>query len=130
MEILTPVDKEADEISTQFIAFLVKQATDAAARHPTATPETIAEAQKRELLRLVDIGLKASERHQGRLRTLRLDTAKELRDAGVPMTEIAAEANVNDSYLSRQILADGGKRRIDRTRRRRRRNVPPQSRTA
>jgi replication-associated recombination protein RarA len=103
------VRKKADEISQEYIEFLTK----------------LADGDPQKLLSLLDTGLKASKRHQDRLKALRLQTVKDLRDAGVPMIEIAAAANVNDSYLARLVIADGGARRNDRTRRRRRRILPP-----
>lgn len=116
MDILSPSGRPAEELSLEFIEYLQKEAD--------GDPES--------LLRLLDAALEASRRHQGRLKALRLEAAKEMRDAGVPMKEIAKAANVNDSYLSRQILADGGTRRSDRTRQRRRRTrgIQAQGRTA
>lgn len=105
MNILDPIEREADNRSTEFIAHLVAQAK--------GDPYTE--------LALINVGLKASERHQDRLKAIRLELVQQLRDAGDPMTAIAEAAGVNDSYLSRLVIQAGGVRRSDRTRRRRRR---------
>jgi hypothetical protein len=113
MNILGPIGREADDISMEFIARLRKEAGD-------DDPE--------KLLGLVDEALQASKRHQERLRALRLETARVMRGAGVPMAEIAEAARVNDSYLSRMLIDSGARRIVDRTRRRRgaaRRGRPP-----
>lgn len=105
MNILDPVAREADDISMDFIQRIVKEA----------------DGDQAAMLQLIDVALKASQRHQKRLKALRLETAAQMRGAGVPMTEIAEAANVNDSYISRLLIAAGGTRRVDRTRTRRRR---------
>lgn len=105
MNILDPIEREADSRSMEFIARLI----EAAEGDPYAE------------LALINIGLKASERHQERLKAHRLELVQQLRDEGDPMTEIAAAAGVGDSYLSRLVIQAGGARRSDRTRRRRRR---------
>lgn len=113
MNILGPVDREVEEISTEFIDRLVKRA----------------DGDSKVLLQLVSVALRASEEHQDRLKAIRLEKAKHLRDAGVPMTEIAEAAGVNDSYISRLLIQAGSQRRVDRTRNRRVRRNPPPGRT-
>jgi hypothetical protein len=109
MNILDPIEREADNRSMEFIAHLIAQAKG----------DPYAE------LALIKVGLEASERHQDRLKARRLAIVQELRDAGEPMTEIAEAAGVNDSYLSRLAIQAGAARRSDRTRRRRKTTRQP-----
>jgi hypothetical protein len=103
-----PLGQVADEMSLEFIQRILKEA----------------DGQDPELVRLVADALEASERHHKRLQALRLEVVLRMRGAGVPMTEIADLARVNDSYLSRLVIRAGGGRRSDRTRPRRRRGKP------
>lgn len=104
MDILGPIQRDADNLSMEFIARLNAAAKD----------DPYLELQ------LLKIGLDSSDRHQERLKARRLELAQQLRDAGDPMTDIANAAGVNDSYLARKLIAAGSTRRSDRTRRRRR----------
>lgn len=114
MNFLDPIEQRADDISMNFIETLVKEAG----------------GDEFKLLAAIDSGLRASRRHQERLKALRLEQMTAMRNAGVPNTEIAEAANVNDSYVSRLAIEGGAKRIVDRTRPRRRRRPPPQGRTA
>lgn len=71
-----------------------------------------------ELLRKCREQTEAAEAHLERVRQVRDGAVQRLRDEGVPMTDIAKLAGVTDSALSRRILARGGKRRVDRRRKR------------
>jgi methylphosphotriester-DNA--protein-cysteine methyltransferase len=75
----------------------------------------------RTLLRLIRDNYRVTLTHAERLRQARNEAARRLRDEHVPMTEIAAEAGVTDSFMSRQLIAGGASRRADRTR------TPPQA---
>lgn len=116
MNVLGPIEREADERSVAFVQQLRDEAKG----------DLFAE------LELLDVGLQASKRHSDRMKARRLEIVKKLRNDGIPMTEIASAANMNDSYLARKVIADGGKRIVDRTRVRRRRggSPPVQGRTA
>lgn len=74
-----------------------------------------------KLLDLLKENAEITKRHQERVWSARDEAAQRLRDAGVPMTEIADWAGVADSYLARRLIGAGGKRRVDRTRKQRRR---------
>jgi hypothetical protein len=106
LEVLSAVERESDEISMRYIDELMAQADDPYAQ-----------------LALIRVALEAVDRHAERLKALRLGIVVQQRDAGDPMTEIAAAAGVGDSYLSRLVIRAGGARRSDRTRRRRRRRA-------
>lgn len=107
-----PIDR-ADELSQEFIDDVMKAAGDS----------------EKDALRLIADAIQASQRHEKRLQDLRLNLAQRMRDAGVPMTEIAEAAKVNDSYLARKLIAAGAVRRNDRRRRRNGRRLPPTGRT-
>lgn len=98
------IKRQADALSKSFIEQLEKAAGD----------------DQYKLLSVVDVALQASKDHQDRLKEIRLKTVQQMREDGEPMTAIAEAANVNDSYLARLIIAAGGRRRVDRTRKRRR----------
>lgn len=99
------IKKQAEALSKSFIEQLEKAAGDDPA----------------VLLEVVDAALQASKRHQDELKAIRLGAVQKMREDGVPMTEIAEAANVNDSYLARLVIMAGAPRRVDRTRKRRRR---------
>lgn len=105
--VLNAIERESDEISMRYIDELMAQAQD----DPYAQ------------LVLIRVALEAVDRHSERLKALRLGVVKQQREAGDPMTEIAAAAGVNDSYLSRLVIEAGSSRRSDRTKRRRRRRA-------
>lgn len=74
-----------------------------------------------KLLDLLKENAEITKEHLERVWAARDEAAQRLRDAGVPMTEIADWAGVADSFLARRLIGAGGKRRVDRTRKQRRR---------
>jgi hypothetical protein len=67
-----------------------------------------------EAVRAYSAHIRCVESHLESVRELRDDAAARLRTAGMPMVRLAALAGVSDSHLTRRILANGGKRRVDR----------------
>lgn len=99
------LSREADDLSQELIAKIVAEAG----------------GDDRALLRLLADNSEVTKRHQDRLIAARDDAARRLRDAGVPMIDIAEDAGVTDSYLSRRVIKNGATRILDRTKPRRRR---------
>lgn len=99
--------KKAEELSTDIVTEIIKEA----------------DGDDYRLLDLLRENAEITKRHQEEIWDTRDAAAKRLRDAGVPMTEIAGWAGVADSYLSRRLIEKGAKRIMDRTRRTRRRRT-------
>lgn len=78
----------------------------------------VADGDDWELLRMCREQVEAAEHHRERVLEVRDAVVERLREQGEPMTAIASVAGVTDSALSRRILARGGKRRVDRRKRR------------
>ena len=96
MKILsTPLGLEADDRSMWVIKNIVDEA----------------DGDDRKLLRLLAENATVTKRHKERIEAARDAAARRLRDAGVPMIEIADEASVTDSYLSRRLIQKGASRR-------------------
>lgn len=75
-------------------------------------------ADDEKLLRLLAQAMEETEEHAERIRNIRDDAARRLREKGLPMQRIAKLAGVTDSALARRILNAGATRRVDRRRRR------------
>lgn len=88
------IKQEVDEISQGIIAKVTKHAN----------------GDDRLRLRLLREIAEVNSRHRERIMAARDDAAKRLREAGVPMIEIAGEAGVTDSYLARRVISNGSKR--------------------
>jgi hypothetical protein len=113
-EIADDIAQQGDDLAHQYIEQIVK----------------IADGDVELLLKLLEAALAAGARFQVLARELRLDTAREMRERGVPMRQISEAAGVGDSYLARILIKAGSSRRVDRTRPRRRRRRPPEEWTA
>jgi hypothetical protein len=104
-KIADDIAQQGDDLAQQYIDQIVK----------------IANGDDELLLKLLKAALSAGDRFQVLAREMRLNTAREMRERGVPMREISDAAGVGDSYLARILIEAGSSRRADRTRPRRRR---------
>jgi hypothetical protein len=96
----------------------VQQEVDAISKGIIDRITEIAGDDDRLLLRLLRPVAEVNSQHKERIMSVRDDAAKRLREAGVPMVEIADEAGVTDSYLFRQVIKRGSKRIKPRRRQR------------
>lgn len=99
----TSLGRDADDLSIEIINRIVEAAGDD------------------DLLKLKLLAENAAitKAHKERVETARDEAARRLRDAGVPMIDIADTAGVTDSYLSRRLISKGASRRKALSKRRR-----------